>query len=54
VASTFVIGESCGMNTVADTPTSRAAQATACPWFPALAATTPAARSASLSVAIRL
>ena len=27
------------MNTVARTPASRAAQATACPWFPALAAT---------------
>ena len=33
------------MNTVARTPASRAAQATACPWFPALAATTPAFRS---------
>src|SRR5262249_16611363 len=31
-------------------PSSRAAQATACPWFPALAATTPAARSSRDSV----
>src|SRR5256885_1532158 len=36
------------MNTVARTPSSRAAHPTACPWLPALAATTPAARSASL------
>src|SRR5688572_14730540 len=42
------------MKTVARTPASRAAQATACPWLPALAVTTPAARSASESVAIRL
>src|SRR5438128_9759561 len=32
------------MNTVAWTPASRAAHATACPWLPALAVTTPAAR----------
>jgi hypothetical protein len=50
----LAIGESCGMNTVAVTPTSRAAQATACPWLPALAATTPAARSSSPSVAMWL
>src|SRR5262249_18749092 len=31
-------------------PSSRAAHATACPWFPALAATTPAARSPADSV----
>src|SRR5512133_3582384 len=42
------------MKTVAAIPASRAAQATACPWFPALAATTPAFRSASPSVAIVL
>ena len=42
------------MNTVARTPFSRAAQATAWPWFPALAVTTPAARSASVRLAIRL
>src|SRR5689334_2694517 len=35
------------MNTVASMPSSRAAQATAWPWLPALAARTPAARSAS-------
>src|SRR5690349_23772022 len=35
-------------------PTSRAAHATAWPWFPALAATTPAARSSAVSVEIRL
>ena len=34
------------MKTVARMSSSRAAQATAWPWFPALAATTPAARSA--------
>ena len=42
------------MKIVAGMPASRAAQATACPWLPALAATTPAARSASPSVAIVL
>src|SRR3954449_6448382 len=42
------------MKIVALTPASRAAQATACPWLPALAATTPARRSASESVAILL
>src|SRR5438876_8859024 len=35
-------------------PNSRAAQATAWPWLPALAATTPAARSDGSSVAILL
>src|SRR6476646_6056182 len=35
------------MKTVALTPSSRPAQATACPWLPALAASTPVARSAS-------
>src|SRR3954468_2863256 len=35
-------------------PASRAAHATAWPWLPALAATTPAARCSSVSVAIRL
>jgi hypothetical protein len=49
----LAIGVSSGMKMVASTPISRAAQATACPWLPALAATTPAARSASLSVAMR-
>src|SRR6266540_3702451 len=42
------------MKIVARTPASRAAQATAWPWLPALAATTPAARSSSASVAILL
>ena len=42
------------MKIVALTPASRAAQATAWPWLPALAATTPARRSASESVAILL
>jgi len=41
------------MNTVAGVPLSRAAHATAWPWFPALAATTPAARSCAESVARR-
>jgi hypothetical protein len=54
VASTFAIGASCGMKMRARAPTSRAAHATACPWLPALAATTPAARSASLSREMRL
>src|SRR5436305_11165620 len=39
---------------VAWIPASRAAQATACPWLPALAATTPARCSASPSVEILL
>ena len=34
-----------GMNTVAEMPSSRAASATPCAWLPALAATTPRARS---------
>src|SRR5215471_4965539 len=38
----------------ARTPASRAAHATAWPWLPALAATTPAARSSSPRNAIRL
>ncbi len=38
------------MKMVALIPSSRAAQATAWPWLPALAATTPAARSSSPSV----
>ena len=43
--STFAIGVSAGMKIVAAIPASRAAHATAWPWFPALAATTPALRS---------
>ena len=42
------------MKMVASTPASRAAQATACPWLPALAVTTPAARSSGPSVETRL
>src|SRR5689334_16162922 len=42
------------MKIVASIPASRAAQATACPWLPALAATTPALRSDSLSDPILL
>ena len=38
------------MKIVASTPASRAAHATAWPWLPALAATTPALRSSSVSV----
>jgi hypothetical protein len=54
VASTFAIGASSGMKIVAGIPASLAAHATAWPWFPALAATTPACRSVSPSVAIVL
>ncbi len=53
VGSTFAIGASSGMKIVAGMPSSRAAQATAWPWLPAQAATTPAARSAAVSVASR-
>ena len=53
-ASTFAIGASSGMKIVAAIPASRAAQATAWPWLPALAATTPARRSPAESVAIVL
>ena len=49
VASTFAIGASSGMKIVARVFASRAAQATAWPWFPALAATTPASRSSGES-----
>ena len=54
VASIFAIGASCGMKIVALIRASRAAHATAWPWLPALAATTPARRSSSASVAIVL
>ncbi len=53
-ASTFAIGASSGTKIFARIPAWRAAQATAWPWLPALAATTPAARSSSDSVAILL
>src|SRR5918999_381816 len=48
------MGASSGTNTVTGTPASRAAHASAWPWLPALAATTPAARSVSLRCAILL
>ena len=54
VASILAIGASCGMKIVAGIPASRAAHATAWPWLPALAATTPARRSASPRVAMVL
>ncbi|GGR33255.1 hypothetical protein GCM10015536_43430 [Streptomyces griseomycini] len=41
------------MNTVERTPSSDDASATPCAWLPALAATTPAARSSGSSPAIR-
>ena len=41
------------MNTVERTPSSEEASATPCAWLPALAATTPAARSSGSSPAIR-
>ncbi len=53
VAATLGSGAASGMKTVAVAPSSWAASATPCAWFPALAATTPRARSASLSRAIR-
>src|SRR5438105_5257835 len=48
------MGASAGTKIAAWIPASRAAQATACPWLPALAATTPARCSASPSVEILL
>ena len=42
------------MKMVAAIPASRAAHATAWPWLPALAATTPAARSSAVSEGIVL
>lgn len=53
VAATFGSGAPTGMKTVARTPSSAEASATPCAWFPALAATTPAARSTGDSPAIR-
>ncbi len=47
MAATFGSGARSGMTTVAEAPSSPAANATPCAWFPALAATTPRARSAS-------
>jgi hypothetical protein len=53
VAATFGIGAASGMNTVERVPSSWAASATPCAWLPALAATTPRARSSSDSRAMR-
>src|SRR5690606_26460935 len=53
VAATLGSGAPAGMNTVAAVPHSCAASATPWAWLPALAATTPLARSASDSRLIR-
>ncbi len=53
VAATFGSGAPTGMKTVERTPSRDAASATPCAWLPALAATTPAARSCVESPAIR-
>lgn len=53
VALIFGSGAPFGMNTVECTPSSEEASATPCAWFPALAATTPAARSSGSSPAMR-
>ena len=53
VASSFGSATPTGMKMVARMPSSRAAYATPCAWFPAEAATTPRARSDSLSAASR-
>ena len=50
-ASTFAIGAASGTKIVAGMPACLAAHATACPWFPALAVTTPLPRSSSDSCA---
>ena len=54
VAATLGSAARSGMNTVAETPSSCAASATPCAWLPALAATTPRARCAASSRAIRV
>jgi hypothetical protein len=48
------MGAASGTTIVAEIPVSRAAQATAWPWFPALAVTTPRLRSSADSWAIVL
>jgi hypothetical protein len=53
VAATFGSGAASGMKTVEVHPSSDAASATPCAWLPALAATTPCARSCSDSRAMR-
>ena len=50
-ASTLASGASEGMNTSHATPRARAAAASACPWLPAEAATTPFAQPSSPSAA---
>ena len=52
MASTLGSGAPTGMTTVAAQPSRPAANATPWAWLPALAATTPRARSASESLAI--
>ena len=52
-AAIFGSGAATGMNTVVRQPSSDAASATPCAWLPADAATTPLARSSSVSRAIR-
>lgn len=53
-ASTLIVGVTTGMTIVAGTPSVWAASATPCAWFPADAATTPAARRAAGARAIML
>ncbi len=53
MALTLGSGAPFGMNTVDRTPSSVDASATPCAWLPALAATTPAARSSGSRPAIR-
>ena len=53
VAATLGSGAASGMKTVLAMPSSDAASATPCAWLPALAATTPRARSAGLKRAMR-
>ena len=52
MASIFGSGARSGITTVAEAPSRPLANATPCAWLPALAATTPCARSASDSRAI--
>ena len=54
VATSFGNGAPTGMNTVDAIPSIDAASATPCAWLPALAATTPRARSSALSPLIRV
>ena len=53
VARIFGIGAPSGMNTVDFIPSRLADSATPCAWLPAEAATTPLARSASVSREMR-